>query len=215
MSDFTSAFWGYYVGILTIVSVLACVALLAAMSTQTVKKNAQGKTVSTGHVWDEDLAELNNPLPRWWMWLFYITLVFAGGYLVLYPGAGKFAGTLGWSSKAQYDEERAKVKAETAPLYAKFADQDIKVLAADPQARAIGERLFRSLSINSWSNSIRAARSTCGAPMVIPAHVTGSSIHAAMETTTPAGPWTFKNRPFARCSTRRMRTVQPKYGCHR
>src|ERR1700737_3599235 len=46
-------------------------------------------------------------------------------------------------------------------------------------------------------------------------HITGSSIHPAMETTTPAGPWTFKNRPVARCSTRRMRTVQPKNGCHR
>jgi cytochrome c oxidase cbb3-type subunit 3 len=142
MSDFTSDFWGYYVGIVTIVSILACVALLAAMSTQKVKKDAQGKTLNTGHVWDEDLAELNNPLPRWWMWLFYITLVFAGGYLLLYPGAGKFAGTLGWSSQGQYDVERTKVQAEIAPLYAKFANQDVKVLAADPQARAIGERLF-------------------------------------------------------------------------
>jgi cytochrome c oxidase cbb3-type subunit 3 len=142
MSDFVSGFWGYYVGILTVVSILACVALLMAMSKQTVKKDAQGRTLSTGHVWDEDLAELNNPLPRWWMWLFYITLVFSGGYLVLYPGVGKFAGTLEWSSKGEYDEERSRVMAETAPLYARFAGQDIKVLAADPQARGIGERLF-------------------------------------------------------------------------
>jgi cytochrome c oxidase cbb3-type subunit 3 len=142
MSDFVSGFWGYYVGILTIASILACVALLMAMSKQTVKKDAQGKTLSTGHVWDEDLAELNNPLPRWWMWLFYITLVFAGGYLVLYPGVGSFVGTLGWSSKGEYDEERSRINAATAPLYAKFAGQDVKILAADPQARAIGERLF-------------------------------------------------------------------------
>jgi cytochrome c oxidase cbb3-type subunit 3 len=142
MSDFTSDFWSYYVGILSIVSILACAALLMAMSKQTVKKDAQGKTLSTGHIWDEDLAELNNPLPRWWMWMFYITLVFGGGYLVLYPGAGKFAGALGWSSKAQYDEERSRINAEIAPLYAKFAGQDVTVLAADPQARAIGERLF-------------------------------------------------------------------------
>jgi cytochrome c oxidase cbb3-type subunit III len=144
MSDFTSDFWGYFVGIATIVSILACVVLLMAMSTQKVSKDAQGKTVNTGHVWDEDLAELNNPLPRWWMWLFYITLVFAGGYLLLYPGAGRFAGTFGWSSTAQYDEERSRINAEIAPLYAKFASQDVKVLATDPQARAIGERLFQT-----------------------------------------------------------------------
>ena len=142
MSDFTSGFWGLYVGVLTIVSILACLALLMAMSKQTVKKDAQGRTITTGHVWDEDLSELNNPLPRWWMWLFYITLFFAGGYLVLYPGIGKFTGISGWTSKGQYDEERAKIQAEIAPLYAKYTSQDVKAFAKDPQARAMGQRLF-------------------------------------------------------------------------
>ena len=163
MSDFTSDFWGYYVGIRDHRVHLACAALLMAMSTQTVKKDAQGKTVSTGHVWDEDLAELNNPLPRWWMWLFYITLVFAGGYLVLYPGAGKFAGTLGWSSKAQYDEERSRINAEIAPLYAKFAGQDVKVLAADPQARRSGNACSRRIARSATAPTPAVARAfpTC------------------------------------------------------
>ena len=144
MSDFTSGFWSLYVGVLTIVSILACGALLLSMSKQTVKKDAQGKTITTGHVWDQDLSELNNPLPRWWMWLFYITLFFGAGYLVLYPGAGKYAGMAGWTSRGQYDEERAKVQAEIAPLYAKFAGQDPQALVGDPQAQAIGERLFQT-----------------------------------------------------------------------
>lgn len=142
MSDFISIFWSYYVGIITILSIVACAALLMAMSKQTVKKDTQGRTLSTGHVWDEDLVELNNPLPRWWMWLFYITLVFSGAYLVLYPGIGGFAGTLAWTSKAQYDGERSRINAEIAPLYANFSGQDVKVLAADQKARSIGERLF-------------------------------------------------------------------------
>ena len=142
MSDFTSGFWAFYVAILTVVSILACLALLIAMSKQRVKRDASGKTETTGHVWDEDLAEYNNPLPRWWMWLFYITLVFSGAYLVLYPGAGSFSGVLKWTSRAQFDEERALVQAEVAPLYAGFASQEVKVLAQDPKARAIGERLF-------------------------------------------------------------------------
>ena len=72
-----------------------------------MKKTTDGKVADTGHVWDEDLAELNNPLPRWWMWLFYLTLVFAAGYLVLYPGAGRFDGTLKWTSASSYEEEKA------------------------------------------------------------------------------------------------------------
>ncbi len=142
MSDFTSDFWGFYVAILTVLSILACLALLVAMSRQTVKKDASGKIVTTGHVWDEDLAEYSNPLPRWWMWLFYITVAFGGAYLLLYPGAGKFSGLLSWSSRGQFDEERAQAQAQVAPLYAKFSGQDVKLLAQDPQARAMGERLF-------------------------------------------------------------------------
>jgi cytochrome c oxidase cbb3-type subunit 3 len=55
---------------------------------------------TTGHVWDEDLREMNNPLPRWWVWLFIITIVFGLLYLVAYPGLGTYEGTLAWSSRA-------------------------------------------------------------------------------------------------------------------
>jgi cytochrome c oxidase cbb3-type subunit III len=147
MSDFTSGFWSAYVAILTLVSILACGVLLYAMGRMRVKspaKKAQGGegVGTTGHVWDEDLAEYNNPLPRWWMWLFYITIVFGLVYLALYPGLGQLPGILGWSSASAYARERDDIDARMKPLYQKYQAMDVKAVAADPQARAMGERLF-------------------------------------------------------------------------
>ncbi|MBS0319144.1 MAG: cytochrome-c oxidase, cbb3-type subunit III [Proteobacteria bacterium] len=145
MSDFTSSFWSWYVSILTIVSVLACAFLLYRMGRMRVAKAPQaadGKTATTGHVWDEDLAEYNNPLPRWWMWLFYITIVFACIYLALYPGLGKFPGLLGWTSAGAYQDDVRATQATVAPMYAKYLTMDIPAVAADPAAHATGERLF-------------------------------------------------------------------------
>jgi len=98
--------------------------------------------VPTGHVWDENLEELNNPLPRWWLWMFYITLVFGIVYFVLYPGLGKFQGILGWSQEGQYDQEVADADAEFGPLFAKFEQTPIPELAKDEAAMKAGERLF-------------------------------------------------------------------------
>jgi cytochrome c oxidase cbb3-type subunit 3 len=146
MSDFTSDFWGLYVAVLTIVSILACGVLLYSMGKMRVQppaQKAQAKgTDTTGHVWDEDLAEYNNPLPRWWMWLFYITIVFSLVYLVLYPGLGRFKGVLDWTSAGAYANERKDFDDKVKPLYAKYLAMDIKAVAADPQAHAMGERLF-------------------------------------------------------------------------
>ncbi len=138
MSDFVNNGWSVYVAAVVIVSLLACLALLIVASRRKVM--AQDNT--TGHVWDGDLRELNNPLPRWWMGLFVITVLFAGAYLALYPGLGSFGGQLGWSSTGQWEAEQAKAQAAMAPLYAKFTSQAPEALAKDPQAMAIGERLY-------------------------------------------------------------------------
>ncbi len=138
MSDFINNGWSVYIAAVVIVSLLACLALLIVASRRKVM--AQDNT--TGHVWDGDLRELNNPLPRWWMGLFVLTVVFSALYLVLYPGLGSFGGKLGWSSTGQWEAEQAKAQAAMAPLYAKFTSQPAEALAKDPQAMAIGERLF-------------------------------------------------------------------------
>ena len=144
MSDFTSNFWSLYVAGLALLSIVACGVFLYRMGRMRVKAAPKaGEGVSTtGHVWDEDLAEYNHPLPRWWMWLFYITIVFSLGYLVLYPGLGRLPGTFGWTSAGAYSREVADSDARVRPLYAKYLAMDVKQVAADPQAHAMGERLF-------------------------------------------------------------------------
>ena len=97
---------------------------------------------TTGHVWDEDLRELNNPLPRWWMWLFVATVVFSAVYLAFYPGLGTNPGTLNWSSQGQYQAEQDKARAAMAPVYAKFTPMKAEDLMKDEVAMGIGQRLF-------------------------------------------------------------------------
>jgi cytochrome c oxidase cbb3-type subunit 3 len=140
MSDFVNQFWSVYIAALSVAGVLACAALLKAMST---KRKAPGvKPELHGHVWDEDLAEYNNPLPRWWMWLFYLTIVFALVYLALYPGLGSFAGIYRWTSTGQHRVETEQADSRYGPTFNKYLAQDLAVVAEDPQARAIGQRLF-------------------------------------------------------------------------
>lgn len=139
MSDFISSFWSNYVIVITTVSILAC-ALLLWFSGKAKAMTASDNT--TGHVWDGDLREMNNPLPRWWVWLFVITIIFAAVYLAIYPGLGNFSGNAKWTSVGQYEAEVAKGNEQVAPIYAKFSAMPVEQISKDPQARAIGERLF-------------------------------------------------------------------------
>ena len=138
MSDFISNGWSIFVAVAAVVSMLACLALLAVASRRKVMSGDN----TTGHVWDGDLRELNNPLPSWWMWLFILTVVFSIGYLVLYPGAGSRVGTLGWSSAGQHQAEREAARAAMAPVYEHYAEASAETLMQDPAAMGIGERLF-------------------------------------------------------------------------
>jgi cytochrome c oxidase cbb3-type subunit 3 len=139
MSDFVHDGWSLYIAIITVVSLLACAVLLKLLSTQKLAKGEKPGT--TGHAWD-DLEEFNNPLPRWWMWLFYITIVFAFVYLILYPGLGSWGGYLGWSSTGQYQDEQKRATATFGPIIDRFLKQDVIAVAADTEAREIGQRLF-------------------------------------------------------------------------
>ncbi len=138
MSDFVHIGWAWYVAGLTVLSLLFCVFILVVAS----KRRPMASDNTTGHVWDEDLRELNNPLPRWWMWLFVITVVFAVIYLALYPGLGTLPGTFGWTSSGQWQTEQQKARTAMAPVYAKFNAMPAAELARDAQAMGIGERLF-------------------------------------------------------------------------
>jgi cytochrome c oxidase cbb3-type subunit 3 len=143
MSDFTSGFWNWYIVLITVLGIAGCAILLWSQSRHKVRLDEHGQPEkTTGHVWDEDLTELNTPMPRWWMFMFYLTILFGIGYLVLYPGLGSYAGRLGWQSAGAYKRELAKADADYGPLFAQYLKRDLKDVASDPQARAIGERLF-------------------------------------------------------------------------
>ncbi|MDR0274269.1 MAG: cytochrome-c oxidase, cbb3-type subunit III [Burkholderiaceae bacterium] len=149
MSDFTSNFWSVYVAGITIAGIVGCLALLWFSGLSHPSAASGG---STGHVWDGDLREMNNPLPRWWVWMFIITIVFSVVYLILYPGLGSFKGvhpglgttkgTGGWTEVAQFEEEVAEGNAQIAPLYARFASMSIQQLSKDADAMKVGDRLF-------------------------------------------------------------------------
>jgi cytochrome c oxidase cbb3-type subunit III len=139
MSDFINSFWPAYITVITLGGILGC-ALLLWFASKVKVHNAGDNT--SGHVWDGDLREMNNPLPMWWVGLFVITIIFGLSYLFLFPGLGSFSGKLGWSEVKQYEAEVAKGNADIAPLYAKFAAMSIEDLAKNPEAHGIGQRIF-------------------------------------------------------------------------
>ena len=142
MSDFFNNGWSIFIAAGTLLGLAGCLWLLVIASKRKVMVGPHGDDGTTGHVWDEDLKEMNNPLPRWWMVLFVLTIVFSLGYLVVYPGLGNAAGSFGWTSTGQYQAEQSKARAEIAPVYARYAAMPADALAKDGAAMGIGERLF-------------------------------------------------------------------------
>jgi cytochrome c oxidase cbb3-type subunit 3 len=156
MSDFTSNFWSWWIIAISVGGIVWCFWLLTKNKNTHVPVNEQGKPMQ--HIWDGDLQELNNPMPRWWISMFYITLFFAVAYLALYPGLGVFKGLLGWSQTGQYDTEMAQAKQQYGPLYDKYLKQDLVALAADNKAMKTGERLFVNYCSVCHGSDARGAR---------------------------------------------------------
>ena len=155
MADFTSSFWNWFIIIPTVGGIIACFLLIRWLGGG-IKAEDLAKPM--GHVWDEDLEELNNPLPRWWLGMFYITLVFGIVYLVLYPGLGTFSGVLGWTSGNQYEREMDLADAKFGPLFEKYQAMDIVAVADDENARKMGERLFVNYCATCHGSDARGAR---------------------------------------------------------
>lgn len=130
----------WYIIIITVANILAMVWLIWWSGKGASQQHAQGDTM--GHTWDGDLQEFNNPLPRWWLWLFYGTIIFGFIYLALFPGLGKFGGAFAWSQEQQWEQEVAQADAKYGPIFAQYAQQDLAALAGDPEALQIGKRLY-------------------------------------------------------------------------
>jgi cytochrome c oxidase cbb3-type subunit 3 len=135
--------WSLWIVVLTIANILACVWLLRWTSKPKTRDEKIGGGADTGHVWDTDLREYNNPLPKWWLWLFYITVVFGLLYLALYPGLGSFSGTKQWTQVGQYEQEKAEVEARANELLAPLAALPIDDLVGNEQAMSTAHNLFQ------------------------------------------------------------------------
>lgn len=155
MSDFIHDFWSNYVAAGTLLSILGCMLLLWLTARKRVSSDADN---TTGHVWDEDLREANNPLPLWWVGLFALTIVFSLGYLVVFPGLGSFGGQAQWTTERQYEAEVAKAADAIAPVYAAFAGMPMEDIARQPRAMAIGERLFMNNCAQCHGSDARGSK---------------------------------------------------------
>lgn len=139
------------IAIVTVLNILACGWLMWITARRKPGEVAEGAVKD--HVWDGDLRERNNPLPRWWLILFFLTMLFGLGYFLLYPGVGR--GALGWTEDRQYREELARADREYAPVYATFAGRSVLELSRDPKALALGRSLFATNCINCHGSDAR------------------------------------------------------------
>jgi cytochrome c oxidase cbb3-type subunit 3 len=143
------------VAVVTSLNVLACAWLIWWTARKRPNEAALGEV--TDHVWDGDLRERNNPMPRWWLILFFLTIVFCFVYFLLYPALGNFPGVLGWTHANQYQSEVRAAQNQYGPIYAKFAGRSVAALATDRDALALGRSLYANNCINCHGSDARGA----------------------------------------------------------
>ena len=150
-----TAFWSWFVAAGTIVFIIWCVWLIG----WSAKQGPQGKEDEdlVGHKWDGDLEEWNNPTPKWWLYLYFITIAWAVGYMIVYPGIGAFDGVAGWTSEGQYEQEMQRAEDRYAPIYERFAEMDFAELAQNEEALALGRSLFASYCTTCHGSAARGA----------------------------------------------------------
>ncbi len=149
------AFWHWFVVGLTVLFIIWCVWLVSWSAKQGPKNVGDEDLV--GHKWDGDLEEWNNPAPKWWLYLYFITIIWGIGFLIAYPGFGNSKGALGWSSAGQYEAEMAAAAATYEPIYEKFAAMDFEALSQDPEANALGRSLYASYCTTCHGSDARGA----------------------------------------------------------
>jgi len=142
--------------ICTVLSIAGCVWLLVL----TARKSPEDltKDPTTGHIWDGDLTEYNNPLPRWWLNMFYLTIIFGAGYLIFYPGLGNLTGRLGWTSQKQHDSDAQKTRARFASAYTPYRMMQFEQLVHEPGAMALGQSVFVNTCAGCHGSDARGAK---------------------------------------------------------
>ena len=181
-----------FIAIFSVLNVIACGWLI--WWTARSRPNEVDKGEIIDHVWDGDLQERNNPMPRWWLMLFYISIVFCFVYFLLYPGLGRFGGVLAWTGTDQYDAEMVSANERYGPMYAAFAGREVPDLAQDPKALALGHSLFVNNCTTCHGSDGRGA---AGFPNLAdddwlyggdPAAIVQTIMHGRQGTMPPLGP---------------------------
>ena len=129
-------------GIVIAVVVLANIAGAVWLMWWTTRGSTKQAAGETTHVWDGDLTEYNNPLPRWWLWLFILTIVFGLGYLVVFPGLGGFRGIAHWTEVSQWQAEEQTAHQAFEQRFAPLAGMSLEDLSQDPGAMTTAKNLF-------------------------------------------------------------------------
>jgi cytochrome c oxidase cbb3-type subunit 3 len=150
-----TAFMSWFVAAGTIVFIIWCVWLIGWSAKQGPQNKGDEELV--GHKWDGDLEEWNNPAPKWWLYLYFITIAWAVGYLIVYPGIGIFDGVAGWTSEGQYEAEIQRAEERYAPIYERFSAMEFDELVADPDANALGASLYASYCTTCHGSDARGA----------------------------------------------------------
>jgi cytochrome c oxidase cbb3-type subunit 3 len=149
------AFWHWFIAAGTIAFVIWCVWLISWSSKQGPQNIADDDVV--GHKWDGDLEEWNNPAPKWWLYLYFITIAWAVGYMIAYPGLGSWEGVMGWSQEGQYEAEMQAAAERYEPIYEGFAAMDFDAMQADSEAMSLGASLYASYCTTCHGSDARGA----------------------------------------------------------
>lgn len=172
-----TSFWSIWITVLTLLVIGGCFWLLKCCN----KNNTDVEEgQSMGHSFD-GIEEINNPLPKWWSYLFYFTIVFGIIYLVLYPGLGNYKGLLTWSSSnqgiktieeskqasleaveqghlVQYDRELTRADDRYGPIFQALASTPLEDLIHDKEALKVGGRLFLQNCAQCHGSDARGSR---------------------------------------------------------
>ncbi len=156
MSEQLSTGWSWFVILITLLNIVACLWLIAWASIR--RDDEPAETETTGHVWDNDLAEYNQPMPFWWLGLFVVTIVFSLMYLVAYPGLGNFDGLFNWTQERQHETQINQAEHRFERKFAEYHEMDIPALAQEPDAVDIGRKVYQTWCTGCHGSDARGAK---------------------------------------------------------
>lgn len=136
-----STFWSLWIIILTTINLILLLWVLLANRKVAVRDDADPENRTTGHVYD-GIEEYDNPLPKWWFYMFIGTFVFSVIYLILYPGYGSWKGLLGWTSVNQLEREQEQALTQYQNSYGVYSTMSVEDLAQEPKAMKMAQRIY-------------------------------------------------------------------------